>query len=240
MPPLLEVDRLTTGYGKVEVLHELSLSVPAGAVVALLGPNGACKTTTLNALSGTLPAWRGAIRLEGRRIERRDPFERARLGLSLIPEGRGIFRGLTVRENLAVAARAARDASASERRERLEKVLETFPRLRERLAQQAGTMSGGEQQMLALSRAFLCEPRILMMDEISMGLAPLIVEQLFESVAALRELGLTILLVEQYLTYALRFADICYVLNKGRVSFVGEPEELRDSDILSGSYLGAG
>ncbi len=238
MPPLLEVDGVTSGYGKVEVLHDLSIGVPEGTVVALLGPNGAGKTTTLKVISGTLPVWQGNVRYDGKRIDGRSPYEIARTGVTLVPEGRGIFPGLNVRENLEIGVRAGENDSGESRRERLERVLETFPRLRERLSQRAGTLSGGEQQMLALSRAFLGNPRVLLMDEISMGLAPRIVEQLFESVNELRERGLTIVLVEQYLTYALRFADICYVLAKGRIEFVGEPSELRDSEALASSYLG--
>jgi branched-chain amino acid transport system ATP-binding protein len=241
VPPLLEVDCVTSGYGKVEVLHDLSIGVPEGTVVALLGPNGAGKTTTLKVISGTLPVWRGEVRYDSRRVDGSSTYEIARSGVILVPEGRGIFPGLNVRENLEIGVRAGENAQNTEsRRERMEQALETFPRLRERLAQRAGTLSGGEQQMLALSRAFLGNPRLLLMDEISMGLAPRIVEQLFDSVNELRERGLTIVLVEQYLTYALRFADICYVLTKGRIEFVGEPDELRDSEALASSYLGAG
>ncbi len=238
MPPLLEVDGVTSGYGKVEILHDLSIGVPEGTVVALLGPNGAGKTTTLKVISGTLPVWNGAVRYGGERIDGRSAYEIARKGVTLVPEGRGIFPGLDVRENLEIGVRAGDNGES--RTERMERVLETFPRLRERLAQRAGTLSGGEQQMLALSRAFLGNPRLLLMDEISMGLAPRIVEQLFESVKELRERGLTIVLVEQYLTYALQLADICYVLAKGRIEFVGEPAELRGSEALASSYLGAG
>jgi branched-chain amino acid transport system ATP-binding protein len=241
MAPLLEVDCVTSGYGKVEVLHDLSIAVPGGTVVALLGPNGAGKTTTLKVISGTLPVWQGEVRYDGRRLDGRSAYEIARGGITLVPEGRGIFPGLEVRENLEIGVRAGDDNGSGESRQaRLEQVLDTFPRLRERLSQRAGTLSGGEQQMLALSRAFLGQPRVLLMDEISMGLAPRIVEQLFESVGELRQRGLTIILVEQYLTYALRLADICYVVAKGRVEFVGEPSELRDSEALASSYLGAG
>src|SRR5438552_3528802 len=220
MPPLLEVDGVTSGYGKVEILHDLSIAVPEGTVVALLGPNGAGKTTTLRVISGTLPCYDGEVRLEGRRINGCSPYEIARRGVTLVPEGRGIFPGLNVRENLEIGARASGDGDAGRRQARLDDVLETFPRLQERLTQRAGTLSGGEQQMLALSRAFLSQPRLLLLDEISMGLAPRIVEQLFDTVAELKDAGQTIVLVEQYLTYALRFADICYVLAKGSVVFV--------------------
>jgi branched-chain amino acid transport system ATP-binding protein len=236
---LLEVSHLTTGYGRVEVLHDLSFSVPAGCVVALLGPNGAGKTTTLRAISGTLPVWRGTIRLGGRRIDGRSAYAVARQGVILVPEGRGIFPGLNVRENLDIGVHADPDLTPAGRGQRVDEVLTVFPRLGERLDQRAASLSGGEQQMLALSRALLARPRILLMDEISMGLAPLIVEQLFSAVERLRASGITIVMVEQYLTYALRLADICYVLGKGRVGFVGEPDELRGSDALAGAYLGS-
>jgi branched-chain amino acid transport system ATP-binding protein len=156
----------------------------------------------------------------------------------LIPEGRGVFPSLSVRDNLAIAARADRKANAGLRRDRLDLVLDSFPRLKERLDQRAGTLSGGEQQMLALSRSFMAEPRVLLMDEISMGLAPIIVDELFASVARLKEAGVAMLIVEQFLTYALRLADVCYVVGKGRVTFTGEPDELREDDTLLGSYLG--
>ncbi len=236
MPPALELVDVAAGYGKVEVLHGISLVVPQGSVVALLGPNGAGKTTTLRVVSGTLTPTSGAVRLHGKRIERRSASAIARAGVALIPEGRGIFPSLTVRDNIEIAVRAARHSDDASRRTALDRIVASFPRLGERLAQQAGTLSGGEQQMLALSRALVCEPKVLMMDEISMGLAPIIVDQLFEQVAALKHAGTTILLVEQYLTHALRFADICYVLNKGTVAFCGEPAELRGADAVAG-YL---
>ena len=238
MPPLLEVDHVTSGYGKVEILHDLSIAVPEGTVVALLGPNGAGKTTTLRVISGTLPCFSGDVRLEGRRINGRSAYEITCSGVTLVPEGRGIFPGLNVKENLAIGAHASDAGGEQGRDERLAQVLESFPLLQERLTQRAGTLSGGEQQMLSLSRAFLSKPKLLLMDEISMGLAPRIVEHLFERVAELKGQGQPIVLVEQYLTYALRLADICYVLSKGRIEFVGEPDELRDSEALASSYLG--
>jgi len=235
MPGLLTLENVTTGYGRVEVLHGLSITVPTGTVVALLGPNGAGKTTTLNAISGTIPVWRGAIRLGGRRLDGKSAYAIARRGVTLVPEGRGIFPSLSVGENLEIASRAA-DSSPSDRAAALDYVLQTFPRLAERRSQRAGTMSGGEQQMLALSRALLADPKVLLMDEISMGLAPLIVEDLFAAVAAQKSAGRTIVLVEQYLTYALRYADLCYILVKGEVAFVGEPSELRSSAVTA-AYL---
>jgi branched-chain amino acid transport system ATP-binding protein len=239
VPPLLEVDGVATGYGRVEVLHDVDIAVPAGTVTAVLGPNGAGKTTLLRAISGVLPAWRGRVRLDGRRVDGLTPYQVARRGVTTIPEGRGIFPALTVSENLDIGSRAASGADAAWRSERRDEVLAMFPRLAERARQQAGTLSGGEQQMLSLSRAFLAEPRLLLVDELSTGLAPLIVEELFGRLAELKAAGLTIVLVEQYLTYALDLADICYVLSKGRVVFVGEPGEIQDSGVLTGAYLGA-
>ncbi len=242
MPALLELDRLRAGYGRIEVLHGVDLAVPAGCVVALLGPNGSGKTTMLRAIAGLLPASGGSIRLGGRRIDRLPAHRVARRGVTMVPEGRGVFPGLTVRDNLELAVRAGPGAntSAGERAAFLDHIVTTFPRLGERYHQLAGSLSGGEQQMLALSRVLVGQPRLLLMDEISMGLAPLVVEQLYESVDGLRARGLSILLVEQYLTYALRLADVCYVLAKGEVVFVGEPAELRAGDVLSDRYLGAG
>lgn len=237
MPPALSLDNVVAGYGKVEVLHGISLVVPEGSVVALLGPNGAGKTTTLRVISGTLPIAKGAVRLHGRRISGRSASAVARRGVVLIPEGRGIFPSMSVRENIRIAARCTPGATSDERRTALDRIVESFPRLGERLNQAAGTLSGGEQQMLALSRALVAQPSVLMMDEISMGLAPIVVDQLYETVASLRAAGTTILLVEQYLTHALQLADICYVLSKGEVAFVGEPLELRDPAVVS-RYLG--
>ena len=175
--------------------------------------------------------------LDGQPINGLSAYERASRGVVLIPEGRGVFGALSVEENLELFARATGRAAA-DRRTRLDEVLITFPRLKERLSQRAGTMSGGEQQMLALSRAFLSDPQVLLMDELSMGLAPQLVEDLFQAVATLRDRGVTIVLVEQFLTYALRFADICYVLGKGTISFVGEPHEIKEGagvDYLAGA-----
>jgi branched-chain amino acid transport system ATP-binding protein len=234
-PHQLELRGLHAGYGRIGVLRDVNICVPAGSVVALLGPNGAGKTTTLNAIAGTIPVQRGDLLLQGRSVRSLSAYGRARSGIVLVPEGRGVFPSLTVRENLELVVRGS-GADAQTREQRLAEVLEVFPRLAERLSQRAGTMSGGEQQMLALSRAFLTSPKVLLMDEISMGLAPQLVEDLFEAVQTLRSRGATIVLVEQFLTYALRFADICYVLGKGRVTFVGEPAELRAGGV---DYLSA-
>jgi branched-chain amino acid transport system ATP-binding protein len=238
MPQRLVLDGVTAGYGRIEVLRDLSFSVPEAKVCALLGPNGAGKTTTLGAISGLVETRRGHVRLDGRRINRLSAYERSIRGITLIPEGRGVFPGLSVADNLDIAAHAAPGVTAHWRADQLNLVLEMFPRLRERSEQRAGTLSGGEQQMLALSRAFLAQPKVLLLDEISMGLAPQVVAHLFDGVRRLREEGTTILLVEQYLTYALDLADVCYVMGKGRIVFTGEPSELRGDASLAG-YVSA-
>lgn len=225
MPVVLQLDDVRAGYGRVQVLRGVSFVVPERSVVALLGPNGVGKTTTLRAIAGTLPTTGGSISLDGRRIDRLSPDQRARRGLVLIPEGRGIFPALSVEENLRIAYTSAPDPRSWE--VWLAEITGVFPRLGERREQIAGSLSGGEQQMLSLARALVGDPRVVMFDELSMGLAPRVVEQLFEHVAALREAGRTILLVEQYLTHALRLADVCYVMGKGRITWAGEPAEIR-------------
>ena len=232
MTASLELTDVRSGYGRIEILHGMTLQVPAGSVVALLGRNGVGKTTTLRAISGTLPVTSGAIRLGDARIDNRRPNAIAAKGLVLVPEGRGIFPGLSVRDNLHVAHHGANDhAGAYDEWEA--SIVGQFPQLGNRLDQQAGLLSGGEQQMLALARSLVGDPRVLMFDELSMGLAPIIVAELFDRIAALRAEGRTIVLVEQYLTYALKLADFCYVLSKGTVAWMGEPSELRASATAS-------
>ncbi len=226
MPALLEVADLEAGYGRIEILRGLSFDVPQGSVVALLGSNGVGKTTTLRTIAGLVPATAGSIRFDGEDIHNRHIDRIAGSGLVMVPEGRGIFPGLSVEENLQlIHGSLGGDTQWSEF---VEQITETFPRLRERFSQRAGSMSGGEQQMLAVSRVLAGSPKLVMFDELSMGLAPLIVEDLFESVAAMRERGVTIILVEQFLSHALALADVCYVISKGRVTWAGEPSELRD------------
>ena len=225
-PYALELRGVSAGYGRIEVVHDVDIAVPAGSVVALLGPNGAGKTTTLSAIAGMIPLKRGQVLLDGRDISRLSTYERTRRGIVLVPEGRSVFPSLTVHDNLEIVSRAA-GVDDNERRRRLGEALDIFPRLAERRGQLAGTLSGGEQQMLALSRAFLSSASVLLMDEISMGLAPKLVEDLFAAVRMLRDQGRTIVMVEQFVTYALQFADITYVLGKGRVTFVGDPGEMR-------------
>jgi branched-chain amino acid transport system ATP-binding protein len=227
---MLELRDIDAGYGDTLACRQVSIAVPAGAVVALLGANGAGKTTTLRVASGLVRPRSGHVLIDGTDVTTSKPHARAGLGVCHVPEGRGVFPSLTVRENLLLQVRG--DGADA-----VERAAEAFPVLGRKLAQAAGTMSGGEQQMLALGRALVSQPKVLMMDEISMGLAPIVVEQLFETVRSLKEDGTTILLVEQYLTHALRLADICYVLAKGEVIFAGEPAELRDPETVS-RYLG--
>jgi len=213
----LSVQGLRAGYGAVEVLHGIDLAVPSGALTALLGPNGAGKTTLLSVVAGLHPLRAGQVRWGDVDISRSAPDARARAGMTLIPERRGIFPELSVRENLDTFA--GPDGSA-------EVALTAFPVLAERMAQRAGSLSGGEQQMLAMSRALLKDPRLLLLDEISFGLAPRVTRRLFDVVAELARGGTTVVLVEQYLSDALRMADVVYVLARGEVVFAGEPGEL--------------
>ena len=232
-PAALEVQDLQVSYGGMRALSGVSLVVPAGAVVALLGPNGAGKSTTLRAISGLVRAERGRIRVHGVRVDRKAPHAVARLGVVHVPEGRGIFPSLSVQENLEMSTYAVgEDVDPVDGATRL------FPALGSRLRQMAGSLSGGEQQMLALARALLSKPKLLMVDEISMGLAPIIVEQLFEALRERAAAGTSTLLVEQYIDAALELADYVYVLDKGRVVDVGEPTDVRQGALVS-AYLGS-
>lgn len=235
----LELRDVWAGYGRIQVLRGVDLRVPAGSVVALLGPNGVGKTTTLLAIAGLAPLTRGEVLLGGRRVDGRRPSAIAARGLVLVPEGRGVFPSLSVHDNLRVAHRSAPASVAGPWEAWLDEITGTFPRLGQRLAQTAGSLSGGEQQMLAVSRALVGDPKVVMFDELSMGLAPLVVAELFERVAMLRDLGRTVVLVEQYLTYALGLADLCYVLHKGQVAWQGDPGELQHS-ATAAALLGPG
>jgi branched-chain amino acid transport system ATP-binding protein len=227
----LDIRGLSVSYGGVRALRDLSLVVPAGAVVALLGPNGAGKSTTLRAVSGIIRPDSGTIAFAGRRIDRMAAYRIARAGIVHVPEGRGIFPSLTVRENLEMAV-----ASLSHVDDPIAEGAALFPVLGSRLRQQAGSLSGGEQQMLALARALMARPTLLMVDEISMGLAPLIVGQLFEALRGLADRGTSLLLVEQYVETALELADYVYVMEKGAIVDVGQAADLRGS--LASAYLG--
>ena len=230
--PLLELRGVRAGYGGVEALHGIDLVVPGGSLVALLGPNGAGKSTTLKVVSGLVAPTSGSMLLEGKELVGASPVALARAGVCLIPEGRGIFPNLSVRENLLMDTYAAK-RSVSE----IEEVaFGRFPKLGERRTQVAGTLSGGEQQMLALSRALSSDPALLLLDELSMGLAPLIVEELFEVVADLTTTGVTILVVEQFASVVLDKADHVVVMAQGTVRMQGRPDDVRDT--LSAAYLG--
>ena len=237
MSALLELERVSVSYGSMRALTEVNLVVPEGCVVALLGANGAGKTTTLRTVSGLVRAERGRIRFDGRDIADWPAHLIASAGVVHVPEGRGIFRSLTVAENLSMASYAG--VSAGRSGSIIDQAVALFPVLGERLSQLAGTLSGGEQQMLALARALVTRPRLLMLDEISMGLAPLITAQLFDTIRASKEAGTSMLLVEQYVDAALELADYAYVLEKGRVVDMGEPADLRASAALTDAYLGA-
>jgi len=232
---LLELHDVEARYGQVQALHGVSLTVEEGEVVALLGANGAGKTTTLRAVSGTVRK-SGRVLYAGRDVSRRAPERLARLGVAHVPEGRGILAELTVWENLRLGAYVRRDRTV---KDDLERVAELFPWLRERRGQQAGTLSGGEQQMLALARALVARPRLLMLDEPSLGLAPLVVQELFRVVRTLNEEeGLTVLVVEQNASIALEVSQRAYVLEVGRVAVEGASEELRRHEGVRRSYLG--
>jgi branched-chain amino acid transport system ATP-binding protein len=233
MSTLLELRDVSVSYSGLRALSGVSLVVPEGCVVALLGPNGAGKTTTLRAISGLLRPDGGSITFDGRRIDRDKPFRIARAGVLHVPEGRGIFRSITVRANLEMAGYALERGT-----DVVTEAATVFPALGQRIDQLAGTLSGGEQQMLALARAMLARPRLLMLDEISMGLAPLVVAQLFDAVRKLAEGGTTVLMVEQYVHAALELSDYVYVLDKGRVVDLGEPADMQETGMLA-SYLGS-
>jgi branched-chain amino acid transport system ATP-binding protein len=231
----LEIAGLSVAYGGVHALRDVSLTVPQGAVVALLGPNGAGKSTTLRTVSGIVRAERGTITAFGRRIERTPAYRIARMAIVHVPEGRGIFPSLTVRENLEMAATmTATDGHAEDP---IQEATELFPVLGTRLRQMAGSLSGGEQQMLALARAIMARPRLLMVDEISMGLAPIVVGHLFDALRKIADSGASLLLVEQYVETALELADYVYVMDKGCIVDVGQPSDLR-SGSLAAAYLG--
>ncbi|MBA3413383.1 MAG: ABC transporter ATP-binding protein [Actinobacteria bacterium] len=233
---LLELDRVQARYGRIVALHDVSLAVEEGQVVALLGANGAGKTTTLRAISGVVRS-SGRIAFSGRALSRQTPEGMARRGVAHVPEGRGTFAELTVVENLRLGSYTRRDKGGV--KADLERVSQFFPWMRERAGQQAGTLSGGEQQMLALGRALMARPRLLMLDEPSLGLAPLVVRELFSIVRRLNEEeGLTVLVVEQNAVTALQAAHYAYVLEVGRVAVEGGADELRQNESVRRSYLG--
>jgi branched-chain amino acid transport system ATP-binding protein len=224
---VLEVDGLTTGYGRTVVVREVSLSVPAGGITALLGPNGAGKTTLLRAVCGFLPLSRGKVRLFGEDVTKVAPHRRFGQGLCHIPEGRGIFNSLTVRENLRLQVRSRNDTEA------IDLAASAFPILRERLGQTAGTLSGGQQQMLAMAAAYVRNPRLVLVDEASLGIAPIVVDEIFEFLEGLPARGSSLLVVDQFAPRALSIATTAYVLRRGEIAFSGSAKELLDGDLFS-------
>jgi branched-chain amino acid transport system ATP-binding protein len=228
---MFEMHSICAGYETGQVLYDVDLAVPDSSVVALIGPNGAGKTTLLRVASGLLRPTAGQIVVDGEDLTGRSPHVLAAHGVCHVPEGRGIFPGLTVAENLRLQAPRSVDTTA------IAEVCDVFPRLGERLNQIAGTMSGGEQQMLALAHAYVGQPKVVLLDEVSMGLAPKIVDEIFEYMQQLASTGTSLLLVEQYVSRALELAEYVFVLNRGRVTFAGEPSEVSSSTVLE-SYLG--
>ena len=231
---LLSVQDLDVKYGSVQALFRMSIDVPQGSVVAVLGANGAGKSTFARAVSGLVPSFGGKIRFDGRDITKAKPHEIRRSGLVHIPEGRGIFPGLSVQENLRMAVR--RVGTPEQRRNAIDHAYELFPRLAERRGQRAGTLSGGEQQMLALARALAVPPKLIIADEMSLGLAPLVVDMVFENIQRAAETGVTIVLIEQFIHRALALADQCVILTRGNVAWSG-PAQRAEQEVLD-RYLG--
>ena len=234
--PLLQLRDLRVAYGAIEAVKGISLELAHGELVSLIGANGAGKTTTLNAIAGILPTAGGELLYEGKGIEKLSAHLRLRRGLALVPEGRGIFTRLTVEENLRMGAYCRRDVDGVEAD--LERVFTMLPRVKERLQQVAGTLSGGEQQMVAIGRALLSRPRLLLLDEPSMGLAPLVVEKIFEVIRSVAAEGVTILLVEQNANLALEFSQRAYVMESGRITLAGTGAELLADPKVRAAYLG--
>jgi branched-chain amino acid transport system ATP-binding protein len=234
--PLLKVNEIEAYYGRACALRSISLEVPEGSVVALLGSNGAGKTTTLRVVSGLLRPTRGIVEFDGKRIERSRADQLVRAGMAQVPEGRQLFPELTVRENLRLGAYTRRDAKSVEHD--MQRVFDYFPRLRERLEQHADTLSGGEQQMLAIGRGLMSKPRLLLLDEPSLGLAPLLVKEIFRIISEIRAAGTTVVLVEQNVHMALNVADYAYLLEAGRVVLSDQSAALRQREEVKRAYLG--
>lgn len=228
---VLDLHHVTAGYGETVILRDVSLSVPSSSVVALLGPNGAGKSTLLGVASGLLKVRDGSVAIDGQPITGSSPSERVQRGLCHIPDPRGIFPSLTVRENLLL------QADPSERAEAIERAVSAFPRLGQRMTQTAGTMSGGEQQMLAVARAYVQHPRVVLLDEVSMGLAPSLVDEIFEFLQTLASQGVALLIVEQFVHRALAMADTVSVLVKGRIALTA-PADTVDEDLIFAAYSG--
>ena len=236
---LLEINDIRVAYGKIEALRGVSFNADAGEIVTIIGANGAGKTTTLKTISGLLKPTSGTMRFNGTDIATVAPFARVDLGISQVPEGRGIFPGMTVLENLEMGKYHRKNARA-EMQEDIERVYHLFPRVKERAQQPAGTLSGGEQQMVAIGRALMARPQLLLLDEPSMGLAPMIVQQIFEIITQINREGMTIVLVEQNAQKALSVANRAYVMETGSVVLSGDAKALLNDDKVKAAYLGAG
>jgi branched-chain amino acid transport system ATP-binding protein len=239
---MLSISNLHAAYGKVEVLHGISLDVPKGKLVTLIGSNGAGKTTTMRAISGMIKPKGGKVTLDGKDITGHDSHKIARAGLAHSPEGRRVFASMSVTDNLLLGAfpRFTHARPKGDVKRDLEKALELFPRLKERQTQLAGTLSGGEQQMLAMARAVMLNPEVILLDEPSMGLAPILVEEVFRIIQRLKSEGVTMLLVEQFAAAALNVADYGYVLENGSISVHGPAESLKTDPKVVAAYLGGG
>jgi branched-chain amino acid transport system ATP-binding protein len=233
---LLEVEGLCVNYGHIEAIRNVSFTVEEGTVATLIGANGAGKTTTMKTLSGLRKVREGKVIFDGKDITGAAPYERVKMGLSQSPEGRGIFPGMTVRENLDMGGFVRKDKAGLA--EDFDRVMGLFPRLQERIGQVAGTMSGGEQQMLAIGRALMARPRLVLLDEPSMGLAPKLIQQIFSIISEINEQGTTVLLVEQNAAQALKRADTAHVLETGEIVRSGTGQELAHDDSVKAAYLG--
>ena len=233
----LDAQGLETGYGEVQILWGVSLRLQHGQLTSLVGANGSGKTTLLRALTGVLPAWKGAVLFEGRDITSLAPHQKTQLGIVMVPEGRQLFTNMTVLENLEMGATPAHARSSYERN--LEWVFDLFPRLKERMRQVTGTLSGGEQQMVAIARGLMSQPKVLMFDELSLGLSPILLLNLFEVILKLKEQGYTMLLVEQNVQMALAVSDYAYVMSSGRIEIEGPAKEVHAMPSVRKAYLGA-
>ncbi len=236
--PLLEIKDMTVAYGRIEALHGISISVEEGELVTLIGANGAGKTTTMRAISGVRPLSRGSIMFDGQDITKMKAYKRVIAGIVQSPEGRGVFPGMTVQENLDMGHYGRKFESKTEYQETLDRVFELFPRLGERRSQVGGTMSGGEQQMVAIGRALMGRPRVLLLDEPSMGLAPMVIQQIFKIISEINAQGTTILLVEQNAQQALSRSHRAYILETGEVVKSGPGPELLADPAIKEAYLG--
>jgi branched-chain amino acid transport system ATP-binding protein len=235
---LLEVEGLCVNYGHIEAIRDVSFSVAEGTVATLIGANGAGKTTTLKTISGLRKVRAGKVTFDGKDITHTAPYDRVALGISQSPEGRGIFPGMTVRENLDMGAYIRKDRKSKAYSDDVERVYTLFPRLQERRSQVSGTLSGGEQQMLAIGRALMARPRLILLDEPSMGLAPMLIQQIFSIISEINKQGTTVLLVEQNAAQALKRADTAHILETGEIVRSGSGSELAGDDSVKAAYLG--